>query len=211
MFKFYVENQMLYGSRTIQTVLADDGIRALAERIFNYDPLIWRHAIGTACVAEILLDDLKLCDSDRLDVITTALLHDIGETELPRDLFYKQHLSENDLKRLHKHPQIGAGLAGDCVNNHVLLMILSHHRTADRRGYGIGVPDLCTEIVKVSDVYSALMEERPYRRAFDLGETLLIMDELAGDGVLSPEVYAALRKYLCFADVSTMGTACKAV
>ncbi len=192
----YGHNIFFYGTSDMQNVLMNRNIRELLNKLHKYDTSIWQHAVGTACVSELLLDDMNIYGADREDVITAALLHDVGEIELPQALFKKEDLSKKDYERLYKHPFISAKMTGSFVSNHTIMMILSHHRTRDGRGYGIGIPDEMTEIVKVADVYVALSEPRPYRNAFSVPEALGIMDRLAETGDIDKKIYARLRKYL---------------
>ncbi len=185
-----------YGSSDIQAALMNKKIRELAGSISKYDINIWRHAIGTASVSELIMDDLEITGQEREDIIIASLLHDVGETELPRELFQKDALSKKDLSKLHKHPLIGAKLVDGSVSNHVIMMILSHHKTKSGGGYGIGIPDLHTEIIKTADQYSALIEDRPYRKGFSLEETLKIMEQKTENGELGEIPFHTLRKYL---------------
>ncbi len=76
-------------------------------------------------------------------------------------------------------------------------IIMSHHEKWDGTGYpkklvGDEIP-LCGQIVAVADVYDALRSVRPYKRAFDVEETMGIMRE-GRSSHFSPRVYDAFEQ-----------------
>lgn len=182
---------------TISSIIRKEGLGDFYQLYLNYGHDLEKHAIGCASLSLMLLDALGIRDLNiRRDVIITSLFHDIGETQLPHKIFITPTLTDKDKELLNKHPVIGARLLGDEVSPHVKDMILSHHMDSNGDGYGIGIPDRYTEIVRVADIYSALVSPRVYRRAYTTEEVISTMNRMANRGHINSEIWAVLKKYL---------------
>lgn len=168
----------------------------------NYGHNLLNHAYGCASIASALCEAIGVSPNDKEDIMVASYLHDIGETQLPHRFFTQSQLTDRDKELLNKHPQIGVNLLGETINEHTREMILSHHIDVNGVGYGEGIPDKCGEIVRVADIYTALMSPRIYRRSYSLFETISVMDKMADRKHIDKEVWGELRKYLVSCDKS---------
>jgi HD-GYP domain-containing protein (c-di-GMP phosphodiesterase class II) len=99
-----------------------------------------------------------------------GLLHDTGKVMIPVEILEApRRLDEEEMSAVRRHPALGhqALQAADGLHPEMLDMVLHHHEYLDGSGYPDGlagreISDL-TRIVTIADIFSALIELRPYR------------------------------------------------
>lgn len=99
-----------------------------------------------------------------------TLLHDIGNWEIPIETLEKQsELTEIEWEAIEKHPRIGYDILEQIedISHLSRLPALLHHERYSGQGYPDGKQStnihLFGRIVAITDVYTALTSERPYR------------------------------------------------
>ena len=119
-----------------------------------------------------------------------AYLHDLGKLAIPREILEKEAPLTNDefsIIKSHAYHTF-----------HIIRRIPAfskiaewsshHHERPDGNGYPFHLNghemELGAKIMAVADVFTALTEDRPYRKALDSDEALKIMTEMAQDGGL---------------------------
>ena len=128
------------------------------------------------------------CDDTFCDMIADAgILHDIGKLQLSDQLYgrSKDVLKIEEMKYVRMHPTLGYNMLNEkkIGKEEMRLAILHHHENFDGTGYpdnikGEEIP-LGARILRVCDVYSALVSDRPYRKAFDKDTAMeLMIDEV---------------------------------
>ena len=111
----------------------------------------------------------------------SALLHDVGKTEIPDTILKApRKLTDEEFKMMKRHPKIGeyiikikSGIDGGIARG-----ALEHHEKLDGSGYPKGVRHISFvgQLLGVIDCYEALTnEERPYRRAKSPLDTLKLI------------------------------------
>lgn len=136
-----------------------------------------RYAVETA-------RKLNLSDSFIESVKYGTLLHDIGKLAVPDNILNKPgRLDAEEFEEIKKHPVAGYELLKS-VFEPISLIVRDHHEKVDGSGYlnglkgdEIGLP---AKIVAVADVFDALVNERPYKKAFSKEEAIKIIKEGAG-------------------------------
>jgi putative nucleotidyltransferase with HDIG domain len=120
-------------------------------------------------------------------VIWAALLHDIGKAAISARILEKPGpLTPAEFKTIQQHPSLGHRLARTApqADDAVLGAILHHHERWDGEGYPLGligesIP-LLARIIKVTDVYDALVSDRPYRAAWTADEATAYLLQHSG-------------------------------
>lgn len=126
-------------------------------------------------------------------VVQAALLHDVGKVFVPDSVRLKPgKLEGEELEVMKKHIDHGVALIGKVTKNetvrdflyHAKIFAESHHERWDGSGYPSGLSGeaipLQGRLMAIVDVYDALVNERPYKRAFSHREAVEII--LAGSG-----------------------------
>ena len=135
------------------------------------------------------------------DIQQAAMLHDIGKIFIPQEILNKSGaLTSEERKIVEFHSELGYELLKSMgnVKPEVLALVKYHHQTANGEGYPKGDEnygsELAVQILRSADIYSALTEDRSYKKAMSSDNALAIMQEDVESGKMSEEVYRALEK-----------------
>ncbi len=135
------------------------------------DPTTAGHSERVADLARGLARDIGLPPKEVDEVYFAGLLHDVGKIGIPdRILNFPQRLSTQDMEIMHQHPEIGAAIMGKIeLPAAVRSGIAEHHERLDGTGYPhrmkSGELSLAGRIIKIADVYDALMSKRQYKES----------------------------------------------
>jgi HD-GYP domain-containing protein (c-di-GMP phosphodiesterase class II) len=137
--------------------------------------------------------------ADRIeDVRAAALLHDVGNLEISRDLLYKAAcLTHEEHERVRENMPHGIEIlepVGGALRR-VIPIVLAHHDKLDGSGCnstsGQPIP-FEAGIIAVADVYDALTSDRPYRRAMSPLEARDVIND-SENSEFDPRVVAAFN------------------
>lgn len=179
-----------FGSAT----LAEADFRGLARLFWEIVDFRSRftatHTSGVAAVAGFLAHLAGLSGSAARRVAIAAGLHDLGKLAVPSEILEKERpLSPGEFAALRDHPLHGWRILGRIPGMEEINRWANyHHERLDGSGYPFRIPEarlpLESRIVAVADVFTALTEERPYRRGMSPREAVGILQEMADDGAL---------------------------
>lgn len=138
------------------------------------------HGICVSNIACILAEELGL-DIDRCyDIAVAGVLHDIGKIKLSSYLNGNDSLTFEETKYMRMHSKLSYDILKEKgFSDFILETVLYHHENFDGSGYpdsikGEDIP-IGARILRVSDVFAALLADRPYRGGFDLDTAIGIM------------------------------------
>ncbi|EQB89562.1 hypothetical protein M918_20220 [Clostridium sp. BL8] len=148
------------------------------KRIKEYTYLLTEKA------AELYPEVFGVC-LDKIDLLCKAsALHDIGKIGIPDSILLKPgKLTKEEFEIMKTHTTIGDELCHRILEKYDPELAQFghdicryHHERADGRGYPDGLLENeippCAQIVALADVYDALIEKRPYKRAFHHNEAI---------------------------------------
>lgn len=126
-------------------------------------------------------------DEEQLRSLAYALrTYDVGLNEISGRILRKvTPLSRDERQRIEEHVRLGAELVADLEPSpQVRKLILHHHENVDGSGYpdglrGEAIP-VGARIVRLVDVLSALLQDRPFRSAVPLGPAIGLVEEGVG-------------------------------
>lgn len=155
------------------------------------------HSSGVAATSELLAARLGLDASQQRLICVAGYLHDIGKLAVPPAILDKAgKLTPRELFVIKQHPyythQILSMVPGlETVNTWASL----HHERLDGTGYPFRPRDipLGARIIAVADVFTAITEDRPYRRGMKRSQCLALLDRLAREGAIDGDIVAILR------------------
>ncbi len=138
---------------------------------------------------------------DFIDTIeSSAGLHDIGKLMIPDQILLKNApLDEEERRVMCTHAELGAKTLNDIYEgvekNDFIEMAIDiawyHHECWDGSGYPKGLKGkeipLYARIVKVVDVFDAMISERHYKKPIPLDQTLAYMQEKSGT-IFDPDI-----------------------
>ncbi len=127
--------------------------------------------------------ELKLSDEKCRQLIVAGFFHDIGKTELANESeVWQQSMVVEEMNSIRLHPEKGFEiLKRHGFEDEICLSVLYHHENFDGSGYpfnleGGNIP-LGACILRVCDVFCALVSSRPYRAAFSPETAMEMMIE----------------------------------
>ncbi len=159
------------------------------------------HAMNVALLALSIAYNLKL-DTNSIELLEVASkYHDIGKIKVPNSILYKQtKLEPLEYEEIKKHVLYGCILLSKSnipLQRRCIKYVLCHHENWDGTGYlkmrGENIP-LISRIIRVADMYIALLEDRPYRRAYSCDRAKGIMIE--NKQLFDPVVLEAFLKVI---------------
>lgn len=144
----------------------------------NFDDYTYKHCLRVSMLSASVCGELGLDDGDTKETVVSALLHDIGKSNIDHDIIIKPgKLTEQEYDEIKRHPLIGYNIlkkSGQYSAN-VLAGVLFHQEKYDGSGYPTGIAGrkipLIGRILAVCDVFDALTSNRPYRKPWSVAET----------------------------------------
>jgi HD-GYP domain-containing protein (c-di-GMP phosphodiesterase class II) len=152
------------------------------------------HTSGVAAVAAFLAPLAGVTGAAGRRVAIAAGLHDLGKLAVPSETLDKERpLNREEHSALRDHPLHGWRILGRVRGLEQINTWASyHHERLDGSGYPFHVPGEMipreSRIVAVADVFTALTEERPYRRGMSPREAVNVLKGMADGGALDSDV-----------------------
>lgn len=144
------------------------------------------HAMCVSDLAAKLARELGLTEDQIQEIALAGMVHDIGKLKISRYIYGRQEdtMRIEETQYIRRHAQLGEQiLRKQGFSDNICNMVLYHHENYDGSGYpfnlrGEEIP-LGARILRVCDVFAALIADRPYRKAFDINTAIrLQIDEV---------------------------------
>jgi putative nucleotidyltransferase with HDIG domain len=164
----------------LQTVLA------LAKVMESRDSYIGGHSRKVTAMAVRLAQKFNCTPAEVQAIRWGALLHDIGKVGIRDGILRKTgSLNKKEWQQMRRHPESGAEIVRMAPNmDYVASIILAHHERYDGSGYPYGLQrDMIpfgARILAVSDAFSAITDDRPYRLSSTEEEAVLEIKRCSG-------------------------------
>jgi len=131
-----------------------------------------KSSVNTAILSALTSQELKLPNHKIHNIVSGALLHDIGMLRLSKGITEKKGgLSEAELEQIKSHPlHTSKIVTKELFGPHeVNLIALQHHERWDGQGYpdklsGQAI-DIGARIVSVADAFEAMVSKKSYRNS----------------------------------------------
>jgi HD-GYP domain-containing protein (c-di-GMP phosphodiesterase class II) len=158
------------------------------------------HTAGVAVVARELARRMCFSGKGCQQMLIAGYLHDLGKVAVPNAILNKPgklNPEEFDVIRAHTYHtyHILSTIGGF---EEIAIWAAFHHERLDGKGYpfhvrGEDIP-LGSRIMCVADVFTAVTENRPYRKGTGRNETLPILQNMARSGALDDNVVRILTE-----------------
>ncbi len=165
-----------------------------------------RHGICVSRLSQAIARELGLSDDQVNQIAVAGMLHDIGKLKISPYIYgrTRKTMKIEDMRYVRLHAKLGSEIVrekgyGDEIGD----IILYHHENYDGSGYpyclsGEEIP-LGSRIIRVSDVFIALISDRTYRKAFDPHAALsMVIDEVRH---FDMKVFLAFQRIINTTDV----------
>lgn len=155
------------------------------EEIINYD--LDYNLVHGMCVSNLayhIAKELQLEEKICYELAKAGMLHDIGKLRLSDYLYGRDEntLAIEEMKYIQMHSTYGYEILKEKgYSDFVSESVLYHHENFDGSGYPDNLKELAipigARILRVCDVFAALISDRPYRTAFDVDAAVELMIE----------------------------------
>ena len=143
---------------------------------------LMKHGIVVSNLAEMVARELGESEEFSGMIAQAGLLHDIGKLRIANYLYGRQNgeLKVEEIKYVRMHSVLSYGILKKQGYEHAILdAVLYHHENYDGSGYpnnlkGDNIP-LGARILRICDVFGALVAHRPYREAFSVDKAIRMM------------------------------------
>lgn len=176
----------LEAERAAQREALVQGIASLSSALRQRDDGTGSHCARVAEIAVRIGTALAL-PPDRLELLRLAsLAHDVGKIGVRDDVLLKTDvLTPEERRRMERHPAIAADILRPIRGAEELAeIVMTHHESPDGSGYprGLAGDRIPREarVLRVADVFAALLEERPYKPPRSSSEALEQMRRMGG-------------------------------
>ena len=165
------------------------------------DEYTFKHSVDVATMSMIVARKYGLDDKQVYEIgiagllqakcrrlrIWSIFLHDIGKSKVPNEILNKAaRLTDEEFAIMKQHSVYGYRIlqSKEDLSMEIKLGVLQHHEKMNGKGYPMGITgdkiDLFARLISVSDIYDALVTERPYKKPFsprDAVEMIMSMTE----------------------------------
>jgi hypothetical protein len=141
----------------------------LGGRVNGHD--LTKSSVNSAILSALIAQELKLPPPKITQIVTGALLHDIGMLRLPKEITDKRGgLSQKEAQLMHTHPLHSYRIIKELnYPEDVGRVALQHHERWDGLGYPSQIAgekiDSGARILSVTDAFEAMVSQKPYRNS----------------------------------------------
>jgi cyclic di-GMP phosphodiesterase len=183
---------------------AETVLFSLALSIEAKDPYTKGHCERLSSYAEALGHRLGLSNEECVALRRAGVVHDVGKIGVPDQILLKAGpLNDDEWDVMKQHPVTGERICMPLKSFRLVLPIIRHHHEKlDGSGYPDGLKGdripLTARILQITDVYDALVTDRPYRRALPHDEVIRIMQMEAKRGWWDGNLISEFEALICW-------------
>lgn len=156
------------------------------------------HSAGVAASAKELARLAGMSEEDCLKMEIAGNLHDVGKLRVPNEILEKPgKLTDEEFNRVKEHPYYTRLILLEIDGfEEISAWAGFHHEKLNGKGYPYHLSgsdlSLGSRIMAVADIFSAITEERPYRKPMSREQAMRVMWENVERGEISGEIVKLL-------------------
>jgi HD-GYP domain-containing protein (c-di-GMP phosphodiesterase class II) len=161
-------------------------------------PFTTRHSVGVATLSAMIASHLGFDNKAQQAIRIAGLLHDLGKIIIPNKILEKPgKLTKTEILIVKQHSYYTYYLLSKIKGlGKIPEWAAFHHEKMDGSGYPFHYTgrqlSLGSRIIGVIDIFQAMTEERPYRKALGFVEVKKIMAEQVKNRKLDPKIVETL-------------------
>ncbi|WRS28761.1 HD-GYP domain-containing protein [Oscillospiraceae bacterium MB08-C2-2] len=167
------------------------------------------HAVNTTLLSALIGIDLGLSGPQLFELCLAALLHDVGNMFIPKNILSKpDRLTAAEYAIVKEHAEKGFQFLQDQMGLPIASCMgaLHHHECYDGSGYPYGLSkeriSIYGKIIAVTDNYDAMVSQRPHRAPLFPSQALAVIDEGSGK-LYDPGVVESLHRKIALYPAGT--------
>ena len=175
--------------------------RFMSQIIDFRSPFTAMHSAGVAATAAAIAELSGMSERECKMMRIAGYLHDIGKLKIPDEVLEKPgKLSDEEFNIMKEHAYYTWVLLKDITGfEQIAEWAAHHHEKLNGKGYPFHLYrnelSLGARIMTIADIFSALAEDRPYRKGMEKEKVLMILREDAQNGFLSDKLVALLTDH----------------
>ncbi|MFN2340926.1 MAG: HD domain-containing phosphohydrolase [Halanaerobium sp.] len=174
-------------------------ISKLISHIIDFrSPFTATHSQGLATVAPALAKKFNYSEDECKEIKAAAYLHDIGKLNVPTEVLDKKEQltkSEWNILRTHTYYTYQA-LSTAPELSRIRDIAANHHEKLDGQGYPFQLDkkdlSLSERIMTVADIFTAISEDRPYRKGMEANKVKKILTDMSMNNKIDRNVVEIL-------------------
>ncbi len=203
--------EMMYRPECYQDLIPDDHFLSLDEvvewtrfmsQIIDFrSPFTAMHSAGVSATASTIAELLGRSEDECKMMKVSGYLHDIGKLKIPDEILEKPgKLTDEEYNIMKEHAYYTWVLLKDIKGfEQIAEWAAHHHEKMNGKGYPFHLYQnelsLGARIMTVADIFSALAEDRPYRKGMEKEKVIMILREDAHNGFLSDRLVTLLTDH----------------
>lgn len=191
----------LSAMRELESGFTDDLAATFADLIDQKSKFTARHSRTVAEIVQRLAGGLGW-EEDRLhEIYVAGLLHDLGKLSIPKKILDKPGaLSPAEVEKIRTHTYYTHRLLTEAgFPTRIVEWAAHHHERLDGKGYPFALSasdlDEGARLMTIADIFAALTEDRPYRKAMTTAEALALIQRGAGT-MVDPKLVDLAKRVL---------------
>lgn len=153
------------------------------------------HSRGVASTAALLGKKCGLNENSCRRIEIAGLLHDVGKLRVPDHILDKpMTLTRDEFSIMQRHSFDTFAIIGKIHGLEDIAQWAGDHHTRLSEVDDKSKLPLEARILAVADVFQALSQDRPHRKAKTQAEAMKVIDEMANDSQLDPTVVSCLHE-----------------
>ncbi len=186
-------------------LLIDELSFTLADAISVRDTTTGKHIKLVTVIAVGVAREMGLSEDAVQEIKIAAALHDIGKIGIRDHILLKPvKFTQKDYRAMKTHAHKGRRILRKIDwpkgLEAVPYLVGSHHELCDGSGYPAGLTkdeiSLSARIITASDIFAAIAQKRPYKKAYGPHYALKLCRHEARNGKLDPKVVRALARVI---------------
>ncbi len=163
-------------------------------------PFTATHSSGVTGVAEFLSKTMGFSENETYMMKIAGYLHDLGKLAVPVEILDKAaSLNTEEFRIIRSHTYHTYRILENITNLETINSWAAfHHETLDGQGYPFHLDkselSLGSRIMAVADIFTAITEERPYRKGMDKREGLKILNNMARNNKIDANIVSEVEK-----------------
>jgi len=172
-------------------------IQKQIDRLESLDVYTNKHIHSVPQIVGLLCEKMNYAEEQIRFFVQCAYLHDIGKIFIPPEILQKNgQLTPEEYAVMKTHTTKGAVFCESVPElKKYSKAVCYHHENRDGSGYPKGIKEIPmeAEIIKIADIYDALINKRQYKEKIEISKAIMILKEsLIDRNLASKEIFKAL-------------------
>lgn len=186
---------LIIGERAVEGIA-----QIFARLVDSLSPWTATHSAGVAATAVKLAERLNFSPRELVIMRAAGYLHDLGKITVPSEILDSPNKPTEEERAILQGHTYHTFRILDTIGGmpQISEWAAFHHERLDGKGYpfGHGARDLTlgSRIMAVADIFTAITENRPYRKGMKDEEALNVMTNMTANGALDGEIINVLQR-----------------